>query len=125
MTKRVLVIEDEQSNRQSLEIVLRHHGYEVTSSENGADIISLLNSLKPDLVILDMLLKGYDGRLICQEIKKSSKFKNIPVIMMSGHSDIYNTIAEDGANDVLVKPYTEISLISRIERQIGGSRRLV
>ncbi|HEY0054720.1 MAG TPA: response regulator [Pedobacter sp.] len=124
MTKRVLIIEDEYSNRQSLEIVLRQYGYEVNSSENGADVLSVLNQFNPDLVMLDMLLNGADGRSICREIKKS-KFKNIPVIMMSGHSDIYNTIAEDGANDVLVKPYTEMSLISRVERQIGNSGKLV
>lgn len=121
MDKRVIVIEDEENVRETLEILLNNAGFTVKSSATGWGIFDTINEFNPDVILLDVMLDDLDGRDICKAIKQDSITSHIPVIMLSGVPDVYNAINDVGANDVVSKPFDEKTLINRIERQLNNS----
>lgn len=120
MKRRILVIEDDDIVRETVQLLLEYKGYEVYTSSNGINIYSIVEEFKPNLVLTDIFLGEADGRVICQEIKRNPKTNHIPVIIMSGASDIYNTISGVGANDIVSKPFDEQTLINRLQRQLSA-----
>lgn len=112
------MIEDDDLVRDTVQLLLEIKGYEVITSSNGKDICILVEEFKPHLVLTDIYLGEVDGRLICQEIKNNPKTQHIPVVVMSGSTDIYNSISSFGANDVVLKPFNEQTLINRLHRQL-------
>ncbi len=119
MKKRILLFEDEDDLRASLEMILENSGYTVKGSAQGNNHISLISDFKPDLILLDIKLGEEDGRDICRSIRQNEKTANLPVIMVSGVPELYNAIADVGANDIVLKPFDEATLIKRIERQLN------
>ena len=121
MAQRILVIEDDDFVRDTIEVLLKGHGYKVYTSPDGLDVLPQIAESQPDLVLTDIFLGESDGRLICQEIKSNPDTSHIPVIIMSGSSgEIYNTISAVGANDVVLKPFDELTLLNRVSRQLSA-----
>lgn len=120
-TKKIAIIEDEDDVRKSISSLLIDAGYLVHESPDGLDISAIINDFNPDLILLDLLLKSTDGREICKSLKADPSTKSIPVIIISGVPDIYNTITESGANDIVAKPFLPSTLLNRIERQLANS----
>jgi DNA-binding response OmpR family regulator len=118
MKRRILVIEDDDLVRDTVQLLLEYKGYEVKTSSNGLNITPLVEDFKPHLVLTDIFLGENDGRIICHDIKSNPKTKDIPVIIMSGSPDIYNSIAGVGANDIVLKPFDEQTLMNRLQRQL-------
>jgi DNA-binding response OmpR family regulator len=118
MTKRILLIDDEDNVRESLELILTHRGYDVRTCRTGHGILDEIRDYDPDILLLDVLLGDEDGRDICRDLKLSPETGHLPVIILSGIPDIYNTITEAGANDIVLKPFDEETLLHRIERQL-------
>ena len=116
--KIVVLIDDDPNVLDAVENVLSGSGYHVVALPSCDNIFNVIDAHKPDLILLDLLLGDQDGRLICKAVKNNPKTSNIPVIIISGSPDIYNTINEDCANDVVEKPFIEETLLSRIERQL-------
>ncbi|HXI00095.1 MAG TPA: response regulator [Sphingobacteriaceae bacterium] len=120
MKRKILVIEDEDTVRETIQILLEDKGFNVSTSSTGSSIFSMIEKYNPDLILTDMFLGKADGRIICQDVKKNPKTSHIPIIIMSGNSEIYNTIQGVGANDVVLKPFTEQTLLKRVERQLSA-----
>ncbi|MEJ7691472.1 response regulator [Daejeonella sp.] len=118
MNKTIVVIEDDINVLETVTSILSYNGYTVKGFKCCPDILDLIDTHKPDLILLDLLLEKEDGREICKTIKGNEATSGISVIIMSGAQDIYNVILECGANDVIKKPFTEEILLSRVERQI-------
>lgn len=119
--RRILVIEDDDIVRDTVELLLRYKGFQVLTSSTGLDVCSKVDEFKPDLILTDIFLGESDGRAICQSLKNDPKTNHIPVIIMSGATtDIYNTIIGVGANDVVLKPFDEQTLLSRVRRQLSA-----
>ena len=121
MDKRVIVIEDEDNVRETLDLLLSNAGFTVSSSATGTEIFSTITEFNPDIILLDVMLDDLDGRDICKAIKQNPVTSHIPVIMLSGVADVYNAIADVGANDVVSKPFDEQTLLKRIERQLSNT----
>lgn len=121
MDKKVIVIEDEDNVRETLDLLLTNAGFTVRSSATGTEIFNTITEFNPDVILLDVMLEDLDGRDICRAIKENPNSSHIPVIMLSGVPDVYNAIADVGANDVVSKPFDETTLINRIERQLSNS----
>ncbi|MFD8542216.1 response regulator [Streptomyces sp. NPDC059649] len=126
----VLLIEDDLSVRDGMELVLRRHDYDVSVAGTGEEALSLLAGLpeKPvELVVLDLMLPGMDGFEVCRAIRARS---TIPVIMLTARGDDQDIVAglEAGADDYVVKPVTARVLEARIRaalrraEPIPGSR---
>ncbi|MBC8054906.1 MAG: response regulator [Sphingobacteriaceae bacterium] len=119
--RRILVIEDDDIVRDTIELLLSYKGFKVSTSATGLDILPKIEEFKPDLIITDIFLGQSDGRVICQSVKNDPKTHHIPVIIMSGAAtDIYNTIIGAGANDIVLKPFDEQTLLSRVQRQLSA-----
>lgn len=116
--KKILVIDDDEGILEAFELMLTSLGYEVeTSTKNGDYLEQKLKSL-PDLIILDVLLSGTDGRDICKKLKTQEHTKHIPIIMVSAHPDARDTALEAGAEDFLAKPFDMGDLLKKIEKYI-------
>ena len=72
----------------------------------------------PDLIVLDVLLSGVDGREICKKIKHTESWKHIPVIMFSAHPSAQKNMENFGADDFIPKPFQSEKILERIEAQL-------
>ncbi len=122
MGKKVLFVEDEDNVRETISLLMQGAGYEVRASATGKDIFTSIAEFNPDLILLDILLDELDGREICREVKENPDTSHIPVIILSAVPEIYNTITDVGANDIVSKPFQENVLLNRIARQLANSR---
>jgi DNA-binding response OmpR family regulator len=77
-----------------------------------------VHAFEPDLIVLDVLLSGVDGRIICKKLKHSPESKHIPIIMFSAHPGAQKNMKDFGADDFLPKPFESNKLIERIEAQL-------
>ncbi|MEU7637066.1 MULTISPECIES: response regulator transcription factor [unclassified Streptomyces] len=112
----VLLIEDDTSVRDGMELVLRRHDYDVSVAGAGEEALPMLDGLpgKPvELVVLDLMLPGMDGFEVCRAIRARS---TIPVIMLTARGDDQDIVTglEAGADDYVVKPATARVLEARI-----------
>jgi DNA-binding response OmpR family regulator len=103
---RILVIEDDPAILESIRDVLELEGYQVeTSTRYGEYSADAFRAPLPNLIILDMLLSGHDGRKICKQLKSRKETRDIPVILISAHPEARNTAFEAGADDFIAKPF--------------------
>jgi DNA-binding response OmpR family regulator len=118
MIKRILVVEDDPDIIEILDYLLIESGYQVAFSVKADGIWKMIEEYKPDLILLDIVLPDGDGRDICKKLKENLNTGGIPVIMVSGHDYIYDTIITVKANDIVTKPFKFETLLHRIERQL-------
>jgi len=115
--KKILVIDDDANILEVVQFVLEDEGYEVETSLNGA-CLQEMNGELPDLILLDILLSGEDGREICQLLKGKELTRHIPVILFSAHFNARKITAMHGADAFLSKPFHLNELISLVKRFI-------
>jgi DNA-binding response OmpR family regulator len=112
--KRILVVDDDADILEVLKIILDSAGYSTASAAKGSDVYKKVKSFKPDLILLDVLLSGEDGRVICRNLKKGSGTKHIPVIMLSAHPEASRTINSYKADGFIEKPFDVDPFLDRI-----------
>src|SRR5256714_13143125 len=105
MGKKLLVVDDEPDILEFLHVILEEEGYTVVSSDKGEYLEQLHNGGLPDLILLDVLLSGKDGREIVKQLKSQEETKSIPIIMFSAHPSAEKTAREAGADDFVAKPF--------------------
>ncbi len=112
MGKRILIVEDEYSINDILSIGLKKEGYDIRSVYDGRSALQLIESFKPDLVLLDLMLPDMDGYDVCKEIASSYY-----VIMLTARDDFIDKIVglELGADDYITKPFEIKEIITRIK----------
>src|SRR5436305_14779845 len=96
--------------------MLEYAGYEVTTTEKCeyAENLHDANGGLPDVIILDVLLSGKDGRIICQKLKSQEDTKHIPIIMISAHPDAKQSVKAVGADNFLAKPFEMDELLMKV-----------
>jgi len=116
----VFVVEDEESFIEALEIGLKREGFKVHVARDGAEALSMFDGVKPDIVLLDVMLPKLSGTDVCRELRKKSQ---VPIIMVSAKgSEIYTVVGlEVGADDYIVKPYRLRELVARIRAALRRS----
>lgn len=116
--KKILVVDDDPDILDALQFMLEYAGYEVKTTEKGeyAENLRDTNGGLPDVIILDVLLSGKDGRLICQKLKSREETKRIPIIIISAHPNAKKSVAEVGADDFLAKPFDMDDLLTKIAK---------
>jgi DNA-binding response OmpR family regulator len=120
MTKKakILVVDDDPDILDAIAFTLEDAGYTVTTTEKGeyAENLHDTNGGLPNVIILDVLLSGKDGRTICKKLKSQKETKHIPVIMISAHPDAEKSTKEVGADDFLAKPFDIKNLLTLAEK---------
>jgi len=114
--KKILVVDDDPDILDALRFMLEDSGYEVKTTEKGeyAEYLRDTNGGLPDVIILDVLLSGKDGRLICQKLKSQEETKRIPIIMISAHPNAKQSVTAVGADDFIAKPFDMDELLAKI-----------
>ena len=115
---RILVVDDDVDILSVMEILLSMKGFNVEVTAKGENTFPKIESFKPDLILLDVLISGYDGRVICKQLKSNEETKSIPVIMFSAHPGAATTIADYGADDFIAKPFNVSNLIDKVNHQL-------
>ena len=114
--KRILVVDDSATERHVLRDMLTKAGYDVVSSENGEDAIAKARLLKPDLILMDVVMPGLNGFQATRAITRDPATKSIPVIMCTSKSQETDKIwgLRQGARDYVVKPVDREVLLAKI-----------
>ncbi|OGO60204.1 MAG: DNA-binding response regulator [Chloroflexi bacterium RBG_19FT_COMBO_48_23] len=110
----ILVVDDEPNILELAKLYLEQEGYRVEGVGNGNDALQKLNSTKPSLIVLDLMLPDIDGFEVCREIRKKS---DIPILMLTARKEDVDKIVglELGADDYLTKPFNPRELVVRVK----------
>lgn len=111
----ILVVDDDPRINELIRYNLERNHYKVITASDGVDALQLARRLRPDLIILDVMLPGLDGYEICREIRRDPDTAAIPIIMLSARGlEIDKVLAfESGADDYVTKPFSPRELIAR------------
>jgi DNA-binding response OmpR family regulator len=117
----VLYVEDDERLAQLTARYLESHGVKVAVVANGLDAVSEALRLRPDVILLDIMLPGIDGLEVCRRLRARL---DTPVIMVTAHGDEPDRVVglEGGADDYLVKPFSSRELLARIRAQARRAR---
>ena len=125
MTKQdhILIVDDDAEIRGLIREYLEKHGYRVAAAANGRELRSAVQTARPDLIVLDLMLPGEDGLELCRELRTDS---NVPIIMLTARGDETDRIVglEMGADDYVVKPFSLKELAARCRvalRRMAGN----
>lgn len=115
--KKILLVDDEVSLVKILKLQLESYGYQVLFAYNGEDALKIVHENTPDLIVLDLILPGLSGYMICSLIKNDKRFVNIPIIMCTARiQDEDIKLGEKvGANAYITKPFENQLLIDKIK----------
>jgi DNA-binding response OmpR family regulator len=115
MTCKVLSIDDDPAMTELLALLLKTHGYEPISANNGMDGIKAVRESSPDVVILDLMMPGMDGWQVCSEVRK---FSSVPIVIFSAldNPGLVASALDAGADDYLVKPVPSGVLIAHLNK---------
>lgn len=124
MSKKVLIVDDNQDAIHILTAVLKRGGYLVSVAKNGAEAIEKVHQESPALILLDIMMPKMDGFEVCQEIKGSEETRNIPVLMITARKDPESRKRglEVGASEYLVKPIHPAEVLRKVQEYLGDDR---
>jgi two-component system cell cycle response regulator len=117
MTARVLVVDDVLANVRLLEAKLSAEYFDVITAMNGVDALESVQRVRPDIVLLDVMMPGIDGIEVCRRIKSNPQTQHIPVIMVTALDQPEDRVKglEAGADDFLTKPVNDLALFCRVK----------
>lgn len=117
MSNKILVVDDEQSIMNIIAFNLKKEGYEVVTAEDGEMAITVFESEKPDLILLDIMMPKIDGYGVCKRIRDKS---DIPIIMLTARADEVDKVLglEIGADDYVTKPFSNRELMARVKANL-------
>lgn len=121
-SKRVLVVDDIEEQREIYALLLRHHGYEVLEAGCGAEALRLAREERPDVILLDMLMSEMDGWAVAERLSDDPSTDPIPIVALTVlHSSEDQQRAEEaGAVSYLTKPCAPAEMLEEVRRLIGA-----
>ena len=113
----ILVIEDERDILDLVDFNLTQAGYRVIRAGDGLEGFRLARTERPDLILLDLMLPGLDGKEVCRRIRQDGELKVIPIIMLTAKAEEVDRIIgfEIGADDYITKPFSVRELVLRVQ----------
>lgn len=119
--KKILVVEDNEDIMMMIKLMLEMKGHEVFIEMDLLTVEDKLKKVMPDLIIMDMLLSGSDGRVICKSLKSIPAFADIPIFMISAHPNAKKDCLEAGADFFLAKPFEIKDFYATVENSLEKS----
>jgi twitching motility two-component system response regulator PilG len=121
LRRKILVVEDSSTTRKVIAVTLGQKGYEIIEAGDGLEALSKLNEVRPNLILLDIILPKMDGYKILSIIKENPEFGDIPVIMLTSKDGILNKVKGKvaGSAAYLTKPFDPSQLVETIEKHIN------
>ena len=114
----VLVVEDSMPTRKMMSKLLSKEGLNVETAIDGVQALEIIPSLRPDLVLLDIVMPKMNGYEVCRKIKSNPKTKNVPVVICSAKSEDFDRYwgIKQGADAYIAKPFEDKELIATIKQ---------
>jgi len=124
-TPTVLIADDDPDLRDILRAVLEPAGFSVQEAPDGEQALQAVRAHPPDLVILDYMMPGLTGPAVCERLKQDMLLRHIPVIMLTGKSEVQDKVEgiNAGADDYLVKPFEPQELVARVRMVLRRTAR--
>jgi adenylate cyclase len=116
----ILIVDDTPENLRLLSTTLMQQGYEVRNAINGPLALSRARAIKPDLILLDIMMPGMDGYEVCHRLKQDPQTQDVPIIFISAIDAVFDKVKafEVGGVDYVVKPFQIEEVLARIEHQL-------
>lgn len=124
VVKRILMVEDQPDIRKLIRMTLEFENYEVHEASDGASGLRSAAQLRPDLILLDVMLPGaLDGLEVCRQLRADPSLAGLPVVMVTarGMASDVQAAREAGADEYLFKPFSPHELVEIIQRMTGGA----
>jgi DNA-binding response OmpR family regulator len=121
---RVLIVEDQTDIRKLIRMTLEFEDFEIHEASDGAFGLSMARAIKPDIVLLDVMMPGeMDGLQVCQQIKLDPATRHMKVVLLTARGQARDREAgqQAGADEYLVKPFSPLQLIETIERLLQSA----
>ncbi len=120
MPKRIAIVEDEAELASLIEYNLSRHGYQTQVLGGAAGTLKSLEQLRPDLILLDVMLPDVDGFELCRQIRRSSALARTPVLFLTARSDEVDRVLglEIGGDDYMTKPFSPRELMARVKAHL-------
>ena len=117
MRQRILVVDDDASLAEMLTIVLRGEGFDTAVIGDGTQALTAVRELRPDLVLLDLMLPGMNGIDVCRVLRADS---GVPIVMLTAKTDTVDVVLglESGADDYILKPFKSKELVARVRARL-------
>src|SRR5689334_2252457 len=121
MTKRILVVEDHEDNRQILRVLLGSAGYQMIEAHDGEAALTTAASERPDLILMDIQLPGLDGYEATRRIKADPALSGIPIIAVTSYalSGDEDKARAAGCSGYVAKPYSPLELLKKLREYLG------
>lgn len=118
---KILLVDDEEDILALVKVRLEANNYEVITAKDGEEGLNLARSIKPDLIVLDLMLPRIDGYKVCRILKFDSRYKDIPIILFTARSkqEDKKTGFTTGADAYITKPFEPKALLSKIEELLS------
>src|SRR5437867_3903224 len=126
MTESVLVVDDDPDVARFVEVNLRSAGYEVTVASNGEEALERAVELRPDLVLLDVMMPKLDGFEVAQRLRRDSRTSSTSIIMLTAKALSSDKVLglSSGADDYIIKPFDPIELLARVKGTLRRAREM-
>jgi DNA-binding response OmpR family regulator len=115
--ERILVVDDNETNRDILEARLTANGYEVLHAADGEEALAMATRHRPDLILLDIMMPKVDGIEVCRRIKADADLSFTPIILVTAKADSKDVVngLDAGADEYLTKPIDQTALVARVK----------
>ncbi|NCC52084.1 MAG: response regulator [Spartobacteria bacterium] len=120
----ILVVDDIPRNLQVVGVVLKDKGYQVAAATSGTQVLGMLKHMKPDLILLDIMMPEMDGYEVCRRIKEQDELKDIPIVFLSAKNEVEDVVKgfKFGAVDYITKPFNASELLARVNTHVALKR---
>lgn len=119
--KRILVIDDDPDILEAIQLILLTEGYETEVTLHGQEALLIALEYEPDLIILDFLLSGTDGKQVSGQLKSAEETSHIPIILLSAHPTARRAVGEGGADGFIAKPFAVSTLVAEVKKLLDSA----
>ena len=119
--KTILLVDDTPENLQLLSTLLAKEGFDISVAVNGAEALKIVTRLKPDMILLDIMMPEMDGYEVCERIKAQEELKEIPIIFVSAKTELVDKIKAFhlGGADYITKPFKAAEVMARVNTNMA------
>ena len=123
---KLLVVDDEQGIVDFIRLGMRYEGFRVEDAGDGVQGLDMAQRLRPDVIVLDVMLPGLDGLEVCRRLRSSEATADIPILMLTAKDEVRDRVTglESGADDYLTKPFSFEELLARVRALLRRQRRI-
>lgn len=122
MKKKIMIVDDEVNILELVKVILEQEGFEVISVSSGKECLDKLKEVKPDLILMDMMMPSMSGREVTEKIRKNPKTKNLKIafLTVARFSEVGRDMLKDlNVSDYITKPFDNADLVKRVKKLVG------